>query len=83
MARTRFAAHPLVVAVAFGFLTPSAAAFADDGKEDPKDDPIADPSEDFDEELVAELASSAVAIDPAEFARIEAEWVVARNIVVS
>lgn len=69
---TKFAAHPLVVAVALGLLTPDALSEA-----------VEEPSRHESAHRV-DLAGEPVEvreIDAAEFARVEQEWVVARDLI--
>lgn len=61
----RFAAHPLVVAVAFGLLGPAA---------------VADDDLDLGEADASALDGDSDAIDPAEYARVEAEWLAVRGL---
>lgn len=64
---TRIAVHPLVVAAAFGLLGPAAMADdLDDGEFLSVDDGSSTPGD--------------VVVDPAEFARVEAEWFAVRGL---
>lgn len=64
---TRIAVHPLVVAAALGLLGPAAMADdLDDGEFLSVDDGSA--------------ATDDVVVDPAEFARVEAEWFAVRGL---
>lgn len=70
----RIGVHPLVVAVAFGLIGPAAVA---------EDEEDALPVEDTADEPLAAAAAPPVdarAIDPAEFARVEAEWFAVRGL---
>ncbi len=65
---TRIAVHPMIVAAALGLLGPAAMADdLDDGEFLSIDDGTAAPSGD-------------VVVDPAEFARVEAEWFAVRGL---
>lgn len=70
MSQARIAAHPLVVAMAFGLLGP--AALADDDTEAPA--PLIDDAE------LGALPDVPSAIDPDDFARVEREWLAVRGI---
>ena len=64
---TRIAVHPLVVAAAFGLLGPAAMADdLDDGEFLSVDD--------------GNATSGDVVVDPAEYARVEAEWFAVRGL---
>ena len=70
MSVARFAAHPLVVAVALGLLAPPILADGDDT-----------PARDDGSELPAAAPEvAAPAIDPAELARVEREWLAVRDL---
>lgn len=65
---TRIAVHPLVVAAAFGLLGPAAMADdLDDGEFLSVDEGDDAPARD-------------VVVDPAEYARVEAEWFAVRGL---
>lgn len=75
MSNARVAAHPLIVAMAFGLLGP--AALADD-----EVDATAAPSTSLDEATTDASLAAAVpeAIDADDFARVEREWLAVRNL---
>jgi hypothetical protein len=74
MAVTRFAAHPLVVAVALGLLGPRALEEVDDGMDDG----------DLREERDAHTLDLSTLPEPdaAEFERVEQAWLAARDLIV-
>jgi hypothetical protein len=71
MASARIAAHPLVVAMAFGLIGPAAIAAEDESEAS---------TITADDDAFFSVVDEPSAIDPDDFARVEREWLAVRNL---